>query len=130
MTTHTHQTAPIRFVEANGIRFAYRRFDKAGGGLPRVCNQHNTGTMDYWDPAVTDGLAKTREVSLFNNAAVSSSSGEVPTLFREIGGDAIAFIKALDLTKADMLGFSIGGMVAQKIATPNSTRSRRHKSRR
>jgi pimeloyl-ACP methyl ester carboxylesterase len=125
MTTHTHQTAPIRFVEANGIRF-----DKAGGGLPRVCNQHNTGTIDYWDPAVTDGLAKTREVSLFNNAAVSSSSGEVPTLFREIGGDAIAFIKALDLTKADMLGFSIGGMVAQKIATPNSTRSRRHKSRR
>jgi hypothetical protein len=51
---HTHQTAPTQFVEANGIRFAYRRFGKASG-VPIVFNQHYTGTMDYWDPAVTDG---------------------------------------------------------------------------
>ena len=73
----THQTAPTQFVEANGIRFAYRRFGKAGG-VPIVFNQHYTGTMDYWDPAVTNGLARDREVILFNNAGVSSSSGEVP----------------------------------------------------
>jgi pimeloyl-ACP methyl ester carboxylesterase len=77
MTTHSHQTAPTQFVEANGIRFAYRRFGKSGG-VPIVFNQHYTGTMDYWDPAVTDGLARDREVVLFNNAGVSSSSGEVP----------------------------------------------------
>ena len=65
--THTHQTAPTQFVEANGIRFAYRRFGKSGG-VPLVFNQHFTGTMDHWDPAVTDGLAATREVILFNNA--------------------------------------------------------------
>ena len=59
---HTHQTAPTQFVEANGIRFAYRRFGKAGG-LPIVFNQHYTGTMDYWDPTVTDGLARDREVT-------------------------------------------------------------------
>ena len=53
MTTHTHQTAPTQFVEASGIRFAYRRFGKAGG-VPLVFNQHFTGTMDHWDPAVTD----------------------------------------------------------------------------
>ena len=76
--THTHQTAPTQFVEANGIRFAYRRFGKAGG-VPLVFNQHYIGTMDYWDPMVTDGLAREREVILFNNAGVSSSSGEVPT---------------------------------------------------
>ena len=57
--THTHQTAPTQFVEANGIRFAYRRFGKSGGE-PLVFNQHFTGTMDHWDPAVTDGLAKRR----------------------------------------------------------------------
>ena len=51
--THTHQTAPTQFVEANGIRFAYRRFGKAGG-VPIVFNQHYIGTMDYWDPTVTD----------------------------------------------------------------------------
>ena len=50
---HTHQTAPTQFVEANGIRFAYRRFGKAGG-VPIVFNQHYIGTMDYWDPTVTD----------------------------------------------------------------------------
>jgi pimeloyl-ACP methyl ester carboxylesterase len=114
MTQHNHQTAPTQFVEANGIRFAYRRFGKAGG-VPLVFNQHFRGTMDYWDPAVTDGLAKDREVILFNNAGVSSSSGRVPTSFQEMGTNAIAFIKALGLTKVDVLGFSIGGMVAQEI---------------
>src|SRR6266404_5782794 len=111
---HTHQTAPTQFVEANGIRFAYRRFGKASG-LPLVFNQHYTGTMDYWDPAVTDGLAKNREVILFNNAGVSSSSGEVPATFQEMGANAIAFINALDLKKIDLLGFSIGGLVAQEV---------------
>jgi hypothetical protein len=71
MTQHNHQTAPTQFVEANGIRFAYRRFGKTGGA-PLVFNQHFRGTIDYWDPAVTDGLAKNREVILFNNAGVSS----------------------------------------------------------
>jgi pimeloyl-ACP methyl ester carboxylesterase len=113
MTT-THQTAPTQCVEVNGIRFAYRRFGKAGG-VPLVFNQHYTGTMDHWDPAVTDGLAQDREVILFDNAGVSSSSGEVPGTFAEMGANGIAFIKALGLTKADVLGFSIGGFVAQEI---------------
>jgi pimeloyl-ACP methyl ester carboxylesterase len=114
MTTHTHQTAPTQFVEANGIRFGYRRFGKAGG-VPIVFNQHFLGTMDYWDPAVTDGLARDREVILFNNAGVSSSSGEVPTTCEEMGANAVAFIKALGLTQVDVLGISIGGFVAQEI---------------
>ncbi len=114
MTAHTHQTAPTQFVEANGIRFAYRRFGKAGG-VPIVFNQHYVGTMDYWDPAVTDGLARDREVILFDNAGVSSSSGEVPTTFEQMGANAVAFIRALGLNKVDVLGFSIGGMVAQEI---------------
>jgi pimeloyl-ACP methyl ester carboxylesterase len=114
MIQHNHQTAPTQFVEANGIRFGYRRFGKTGG-VPLVFNQHFRGTMDYWDPAVTDGLAKNREVILFNNAGVSSSSGQVPTSFQETGANAIAFIMALGLTKVDVLGFSIGGMVAQEI---------------
>src|SRR2546425_7667866 len=110
----THQTAPTQFVDAAGIRFAYRRFGKSGG-VPLVFNMHFTGTMDHWDPLVTDGLAATREVILFNNAGISNSSGEVPTTVEEMGANAIAFIKALGLTKVDVLGFSIGGMVAQEI---------------
>src|SRR5271169_1550541 len=115
MSNHPHQTALTQFVEANGIRFAYRRFGKSGG-VPLVFNQHFTGTMDHWDPAVTDGLAKQREVILFNNAGVSSSSGAVSTTFEEMGVNAVAFIRTLRLTKVDVLGFSIGGFVAQEIA--------------
>jgi len=115
MTSYTHQTAPTQFVEANGTRFAYRRFGNPQG-VPIVLNQHFRGTLDYWDPAVTDGLAKTREVILFDNAGIASSSGEVPPSIPQMGANAIAFIRALGLSKVDVLGFSIGGMVAQEIA--------------
>src|ERR1700722_336397 len=115
MIQHNHQTAPTQFVEANGIRFAYRRFGNPAG-VPLVFNQHFTGTMDHWDPAVTDGFAEDREVILFNNAGVSSSSGEVPTTIEKMGANAVAFITALELAKVDVLGFSIGGFIAQEIA--------------
>src|SRR3981081_4398148 len=114
MMTYTHQTAPTKFVEAKGVRFAYRRFGKTDG-VPLVFNQHYLGTMDYWDPTVTDGLARGREGILFNNAGVSSSSGEGPTTFEQMAANAIAFIKALGVKQVDVLGFSIGGMVVQEI---------------
>ena len=115
MTIHTHNNAPTQFVEANGIRFAYRRFGKPGT-VPLVMNMHYTGTMDHWDPAVTDGLAQEREVILFDNAGVSASSGQTPDSFGGMAANAIAFIRALGLAEVDVLGFSIGGMVAQEIA--------------
>ena len=115
MTAHTHRTAPTQFVEANGIRFAYRRFGNTGG-MPLVFNMHFTGTIDHWDPAVTDGFAKDREVILFNNAGISSTSGEVPTSVEEMAVNAGAFIKAFGLAKVDVLGFSLGGLVAQELA--------------
>jgi pimeloyl-ACP methyl ester carboxylesterase len=123
MITHTHQTAPTQFVEANGTCFAYRRFGKPVG-VPLVFNQHFTGTMDHWDPAVTDGFAKDREVILFDNAGVSSSSGEVSTTIEDMAANAVAFIKALGLKTVDVLGFSIGGFVAQEITlqAPNLVR--------
>src|SRR3979411_3137022 len=121
--THTHQTAPTQFVEANGIRFAYRRFGKSGG-IPLVFNHHFTGTMDHWDPAVTDGLATTREVILFNNAGISSTSGEVPASVEEMAVNAVAFIRALGLAKVEVLGFSIGSLVDQalRLAEPGLVR--------
>src|SRR6202795_4381457 len=115
MTQHSHQSAPTQFVEAKGIRFAYPRFGD-DAGVPLVFNPHLTGTMEHWDPAVIDAFARDREVILFNNAGVSSSSGEVPTTFEKMGANAVAFIKALGLTKVDVLGFSIGGFIAQEIA--------------
>lgn len=115
MTHHTHQTAPTQFVQANGIRFAFRRFGKPGD-VPLVFNIHFTGTMDHWDPAITDGFAQDREVILFNNAGISSTSGEVPESIEEMAANAGAFIKALGLQQVDVLGFSMGGLIAQTLA--------------
>lgn len=114
MTAYTATTVPTQFVETNGIRFAYRRWGKEGR-LPIVFNQHFTGNMDNWDPAVLDGLAQEREVILFNNAGVASSTGEVPATFAGMATNAEAFIDALHLKQVDLLGFSIGGMVAQQL---------------
>jgi len=83
MNNYTHKTAPTQFVEAAGIRFAYRRFG-ATIDIPLLFFMHFTGTMDHWDPAVTDRFAQDREVILFNNAGISSSSGEVPTSIEEM----------------------------------------------
>ena len=115
MTTYTHDTVPTQFVEADGIRFAYRRFGKTGG-VPIVMNVHFRGTMDHWDPAVTDGLAQQREVILFDNAGIGATSGETPATIAGMAANAVAFIKALGIGKTDVLGYSIGGKVAQEIA--------------
>src|SRR5216683_2979800 len=119
MSNYTHQTAPTQFVEAAGIRFAYRRFANRRFGLkidiPLLFFMHFTGTMDHWDPALTDGFAQDREVILFNNAGVSSSSGQVPTSIEEMAQHAAAFIDALGVKKLDALGFSMGGLIAQQF---------------
>jgi pimeloyl-ACP methyl ester carboxylesterase len=122
--THTHVTAPTQFVEANGIRYAYRRFGKETG-VPMVFMQHFRGNMDNWDPAVTDGFARDRPVVLFNNAGVSSSSGETPDTIGAMGQRAGDFVRALGLTKIDLLGFSIGGTVAQAFTLQNPALVRR-----
>jgi pimeloyl-ACP methyl ester carboxylesterase len=83
MSSYTHHTAPTQFVEANGIRFAYRRFGNKRD-VPPVFNPHILGNMDSWDPSVTDGLAQGREVILFDNAGIAGSSGEVPETFAEM----------------------------------------------
>ncbi|ADO75175.1 alpha/beta fold hydrolase [Stigmatella aurantiaca] len=115
MTTYTHVTAPTQFVEAHGIRYAYRRFG-AELGVPLLFLQHFRGGMDHWDPAVTDGFGKDRPVILFDNAGVASSGGETPSTVAAMGAHVATFVEALGLTHLDVLGFSLGGMVAQEFA--------------
>jgi pimeloyl-ACP methyl ester carboxylesterase len=124
MAKDTHITAPTRFVEANGFRYAYRRFG-AESGTPLVFLQHFRGGLDHWDPLVTDGLAQGRPVILFNNAGVASSSGETPSTIDAMGGHLAAFVNALGLAQVDVLGFSIGGYVAQSFVLHNPNLVRR-----
>lgn len=107
-------TAATQFLRAGSERYAYRRFG-SGSKLPLLCLQHFTGTLDNWDPAVTDPLAAEREVILFENAGVGRSSGMVPTTMSGMAAHALAFLEALGLKTCDILGFSLGGMVAQRM---------------
>jgi pimeloyl-ACP methyl ester carboxylesterase len=102
---------------ANGVGYAYR--DTQGGrdgAVPLVLLQHFRGNLDNWDPALVDALASTRRVVAFDNAGVGGSTGTTPDTIDQMARDAIAFIVALGLDQADILGFSIGSFVAQQIA--------------
>jgi pimeloyl-ACP methyl ester carboxylesterase len=114
MTTHTHIDAPTRFVAAGGVRYAYRRFG-SDAGVPLIFLQHFRGGMDHWDPLLTDGLGHGRPVILFDNAGVAATDGDTPDTFEEMADRVAIFAKALDLPTVDVLGFSIGGFVAQAL---------------
>src|SRR4029453_4105947 len=111
----SNMTAPTQFIETALETYAYRRFG-TGSAPPLVLLQHFTGTLDNWDPAVTDPLAQGREVILFESAGVGRSTGEVPNTIAGMAKHALAFLEALGLSQVDVLGFSLGGMIAQQIA--------------
>lgn len=114
----SQMTARIQTIDAaNGVTYAYRRFgNTAAEQPPLVFLQHFRGNLDNWDPILVDSLAEHREVVLLDNTGVGLSTGTVPVTVTEMARDAIAFLDALDLDKVDLLGFSLGGMVAQEIA--------------
>jgi len=114
-TTASNITAPTQFLTVKNERYAYRRFGQ-GPGQPLLFLQHFTGTLDNWDPAVTDPLAAGHDVILFENAGVGRSTGQVPETVAGMAQHALAFLDGLGLTTCDVLGFSLGGMIAQQMA--------------
>ena len=112
--TGSNTTAPTQLLQVNGHSYAYRRFGSAFG-LPLLCLQHFTGTLDNWDPAVTDPLASGREVILFDNAGVGRSTGDVPGTIAVMAGHAMAFLDELGIQTCDVIGYSLGGMVALQM---------------
>lgn len=110
----TAETVPTSYVEAGGITFAYRKFG-AESEVPLVFSQRYRGTMDDWDPAVVNGIAKERTVILFDSAGVGLSTGVTPNSVPDMADYAITFIETLGLKQVDLIGFSMGGMVAQHV---------------
>src|SRR6266851_263677 len=110
----SNTNARTQTLQANDHSYAYRRFGN-GSGLPLLFLQHFTGTLDNWDPAVTDPLASGREVILFESAGLGRSSGKVPETVAGMAEHALAFLDGLGLKTCDVLGFSLGGMVAQQM---------------
>jgi pimeloyl-ACP methyl ester carboxylesterase len=115
VSNYTHETAPTQFVEANGIRYAYRRFGKAAAVALLFLGYFNSN-IDVWDPVVTNNLAANHEVILFDNAGVGASDGETPDTVVEMMPRCVAFCRALGLKSIHVVGFSLGGMIAQQLA--------------
>src|SRR5271157_3504657 len=114
MANASNTTAPTQFIQTKLEKYSYRRFGK-GQGLPLLCLQHFIGTLDNWDPAVTDPLALDREVILFENAGIGRSTGAVPQSIDGMAQHVLKFLDGLGLSTCDVLGFSLGGMIAQQI---------------
>ncbi|KAI5456531.1 Alpha/Beta hydrolase protein [Mariannaea sp. PMI_226] len=120
----TYQTAKDQFVTVGGIKFAYRLLGPTKG-VPLVLLMHFRGTMDHWDPNLINPLAERRPVLLIDNAGVGRSEGQVPTIFADWAKYYIDVIRALGFEKADVMGFSMGGCVAQLVALQAPVLTRR-----
>lgn len=112
--TITWKDVPTRTIDVGGVRFAYRELGPADG-VPVVFLHHLMAVLDDWDPRVIDGIAAHHRVIAFDNRGVGGTGGSVPDTVEQMGSDAIAFIRAMGLEQVDLLGFSLGGGVAQMV---------------
>jgi pimeloyl-ACP methyl ester carboxylesterase len=103
------------YVDVSGTRIAYRCFGADTRSRPLLFMQHYYGNMDHWDPSVTNGFARDRKVFLFSYQGVGLSEGVSPDSVEDLATVTAAFIEALGLRKVDILGFSLGGMIAQEL---------------
>jgi pimeloyl-ACP methyl ester carboxylesterase len=115
----------VRFAETSFSQIAYR-IDGGVDGIPLLLAQRYRATIDDWDPRFIAALASGRRVIRFDNAGVGRSSGsEVPDNVAAMAEVAVALIDALGLDKVDLLGWSLGGYVAQMVALNAPDRVRR-----
>jgi len=124
MSGNTHETAPTQFLQADVVTFAYRRFGPRGG-IPLLFLNYFAATLDDWDPTVTNSFAAERDVILLDNAGVGASTGTTPATVAAMSKDCASFCRALDLKTIDIVGFSLGGMVAQQLCLDHPEFSRR-----
>ncbi|WP_447725957.1 alpha/beta fold hydrolase [Sphingomonas koreensis] len=108
------KTAPTRHVEAAGTRFAYRRLGPEAG-VPVVLLNHWGANLDNFDPPIVEELAAERPVYALDYRGIGTSGGTAPLSVAEMANDTVATIRALDLKSVDLIGFSLGGFVAQQI---------------
>ena len=110
------KSVPTQTITAGGISFAYREMGRQNGGTPVVFLVHLAAVLDNWDPRIMDGIAAKHHVIAFDNRGIGASSGSPSSSIEQMADDAITFIQAMGFKQVDLLGFSMGGMVAQEIA--------------
>lgn len=115
MSTYLADAAEDLSVDGPSARFTYRRMGRQGG-VPLVLLHRFRGTIDWWDPEFLDYLAADHDVIVFDNVGIGYTTGEPRDSVEGFADGAIEFIEALGLPQVDLLGWSLGGFVAQQIA--------------
>ncbi|AKM04616.1 MULTISPECIES: alpha/beta fold hydrolase [Burkholderia cepacia complex] len=105
---------PNRSIEVEGTTFAYRELGSQGG-VPLILLNHWGAVLDNFDPRIVDGLASGHRVIATDYRGIGASGGSAPLTIDEMARDTIALIRKLGFEQVDLLGFSLGGFVAQDV---------------
>lgn len=111
---YNYATVPTQFVEANGIKFAYRSYGKEGE-IPVIYLNHLASNLDNCDPRIMDAIAAQRHIISFDYRGVGATTGEQGTSISDMAKDAIVFIHALGYKQVDIVAFSMGGFITQEL---------------
>ena len=103
------------FITVNGNRIAYRELSKGKSKIPLVMLVHLAANMDNWDPKLIDILAEKQHVILVDLPGIGDSQGKVAASIPGMAEQGISIIKEFGYSKINLLGLSMGGMVAQEI---------------
>lgn len=111
----SYRTVQTLSIQIDGTAFAYRDLGPREG-IPLILLNHWGAVLDNFDPRIVEGLASSRRVIAIDYRGIGASGGVAPLTVAEMARDLIAFIRTLDLGQVDLLGFSLGGFVAQSVA--------------
>jgi pimeloyl-ACP methyl ester carboxylesterase len=105
--------AKVRFTHVHGTRIAWY---ERGSGPPLVMLIGTGSTMAEWDPALLELLAGGHRVILFDYPGIGLSGPWHGRTFDSLADATALFMRAIGLGRADVLGWSMGGFVAQRLA--------------
>ena len=122
-----YATAPVKVLKVKDSTFAYRLFgnQRHKSDPPLLLPPHFRGRLDFWDPALINGIAAHRMLLLLDNQgfavlAKEKKRGNTTTAttpsFKFWAEEIVSFILFLGYKQIDVLGFSMGGFIAQMIA--------------
>jgi pimeloyl-ACP methyl ester carboxylesterase len=116
-------SVPVRSARTTAGTVAYRTL---GSGPPLLLVMGYAGTMETWDPLFVDTLARHYRVVIFDNAGTGATAAlPNPLTIDAMASQTSALIDALRLGRTDVLGWSMGGMIAQALAVTHPGQVRR-----
>jgi len=108
----TYRYAQTNTIDVGGAKFACRQLGQ-DTGVPVIFLNHLGPVLDNWDPRIIDGIAAKHRGVTCDNRGIGASAGSTPDSAAAMARDTVAFARALGFEQVDLLGFSLGGFIAQ-----------------